>query len=367
MANFIDQNKYSTVDYSYPIDLTTSPDYGGNYAVFYINIQSASRLAKSGVGIVADAITGPNANTSNTINENAVMLSQAVTGAALGTAVKLVKDYSTAPRTADSGKLSGLNALWSTGKANWQAVVGTILELGGVAAISNVAGGFNQPVKRLRTAIALNMPSALSSNYGIRYDTADVPMGMQLASDGGKVLSEAGESFKTGTLPGQGSTTASIAAALAFKGVPEVVQKMTKTAPNPTTEQVFKSVSYRTFSFTYRFAPKSEPEAKNVRAIIQQFKYHMHPEFSDVSKYLYVYPSEFDIVYYHNGVENTNINKITSCVLSDMSVNYTGAGSGFSTFDDGMPDQIDISLTFRELVLLDKSMIQEKLSDPAQY
>jgi len=92
--------------------------------------------------------------------------------------------------------------------------------------------------------------------------------------------------------------------------------------------------------------------------IIRSFKYHMHPEFKDTTGFLYIYPSEFDIVYYKGTQENLNIHRHTSCVLTEMNVNYTPNGI-FSTFANGMPTQINITLTFKELMLLSKELIEK--------
>ena len=96
------------------------------------------------------------------------------------------------------------------------------------------------------------------------------------------------------------------------------------------------------------------------RSIIQAFKYHMHPEYKDANNFLFLYPSEFDIVYYHDGKENMKIHRHTSCVLSDLTVNYTPNGV-FNTFPDGMPTQINISMTFQELAMPTKELIAQGL------
>jgi hypothetical protein len=174
-----------------------------------------------------------------------------------------------------------------------------------------------------------------------------------------QVANAVGDMFN-GTLP-VGDTSKAIATAVGFKmsgDAAGALSKLSKLAPNPTTEMVFQSVETRTFSFNYRFAPRSEKEAENVLRIIEQFKFHMHPEFKDQTGFLYIYPSEFDIVYYSGGQENPNLHKHTSCVLINMVVNYT-PNSIFSTFDNGMPTQIELTLSFKELAKLDKQKIQE--------
>jgi hypothetical protein len=130
-------------------------------------------------------------------------------------------------------------------------------------------------------------------------------------------------------------------------------------AANPKKEQVFKNVNFREFTFDYTFSPRTPEEAANVRKIIHNFKLHMHPEYKDLNNFVFIYPSEFDIFYYQGGTENLNLHRHTSCVLKDMSVNYTPNGA-FNTFDDGMPTQINVQLAFLELAILTKAQIQDK-------
>ena len=106
----------------------------------------------------------------------------------------------------------------------------------------------------------------------------------------------------------------------------------------------------------YKFFARSADEANNINQIINAFKLHMHPEFKDAYNFLYIYPSEFDIFYYNNNVENLNLHRHTSVVLTDLDVAYTPQNV-FTAFSDGMPTQINISMTFRELALLTKDNI----------
>jgi len=86
----------------------------------------------------------------------------------------------------------------------------------------------------------------------------------------------------------------------------------------------------------------------------------MHPEFKDTNNFIYVYPSEFDVFYYQGTKENMNLHRHTSCVLQEMNVNYTPNGS-FTTFANGMPTQINVTLSFKELALLSKEKIKDGL------
>jgi hypothetical protein len=135
---------------------------------------------------------------------------------------------------------------------------------------------------------------------------------------------------------------------------------LTKAALNPRKEQLFRSVDNRRFTFEYQFAPRSSKEAQNIKRIINTFKYHMHPEYLDNSnKMAYLFPSEFDIVHMFNNKESEHMNKISTCVLAEMTVNYSPNGQ-FSTFDDGMPTQINVQMTFVELETLTKERFMKE-------
>ena len=133
-------------------------------------------------------------------------------------------------------------------------------------------------------------------------------------------------------------------------------QSMTKMKTNPFREMLFEQIDYRAFKFNYRFLPRSSGEVGNIRKIIDLFKFHMHPELS-TGNLFFIYPAEFQIVYYFKGTENTYFHKIAPSALTDLSVTYGGSG-GMSSFHDGTPTEVNVSLSFQELELLTKEKIQ---------
>jgi hypothetical protein len=227
-----------------------------------------------------------------------------------------------------------------------KAALGTAALRTGLAGVWAAQGGkFSAPTKRLKTAIALHMPTSLAIRYSANYEEIETSNTFLAAVNAAQM-----------NIPG----VTGAGSALAMKNAPhaDILSKISKTAINPSKEQIFRSVDFRTFQFSYKFAPRDETEAKYVLNIIDQFKFHMYPEFKDETGFLYIFPSEFDIVYYSGSGENTNVHKHTSCVLTEMNVNYTPNGV-FTTFNNGMPTQIEIQLTFKELALLDKKKIQD--------
>ena len=229
----------------------------------------------------------------------------------------------------------------------------------GAAVTRTEAARANRPQKRLKTAIALHIPNQLSIRYGMQWSEDDTSLLAMAAAGGEEVIKALQSGGKNSDVKGVG---ADIIANLALSKGPNAGTNSAALglAGNPKKEQVFKGVDFRTFSFDYQFFPRRAEEAANVLRIIKEFKYHMHPEFKDAGNFLYIYPSEFDISYYQNGTENLNLHKHTSCVLQELNVNYTPNGS-FTTFPNGMPTQINVTLGFRELALLTKDKVDDGL------
>lgn len=193
----------------------------------------------------------------------------------------------------------------------------------------------------------MHVPNSLSISYGVNWQEEDT-MAFQ-AADAIISTSIASAAPAVGANVALNKTPIIAAALSAASGL----------AANPKKEQIFKGVNRRSFTFKYLFSPRNAAESSNVRNIIKAFKYHMHPEYKDENNFLYIYPSEFDITYFQNAKENVNLHRHTSCVLTDMTVNYTPGAGTFSTFPDGSPTQIEVTMTFLELAVLTKELIQE--------
>lgn len=332
------KDSYEIKSHSYPIDLMDPTDiYGGNYVVFYINVAVDSKLAKT-------------ASSDQFVNETVPrdrgdLIAQNFSN----------KGLFAANTTLNAGGAVLGSALGVGGASASAALLATV----GAGAVASYAASASRAQKRLKTAIALHMPNQLQIRYGMQWsedDTGAIAMvgaaGDEImkalqSKDGGKNLAEPAQAIISNLALSKGPFAAANSAA-------------TGLAANPKKEQIFKGVDFRTFQFEYQFFPRSSDEAKNVLNIIQEFKYHMHPEFKDSNNFVYIYPSEFDIFYYQGGKENLNIHRHTSCVLTEMSVNYTPNGA-FTTFENGMPTQINVQLSFRELALLTKDKVKDGL------
>lgn len=304
-----DFNKYGVSATTYPIDLfTNTREYGDNYVVFYINVPEKSSVIQEG-------------------------------GSSYG-------------KTTDKDTQEiGSNIAKTTGEIKSGTLGGTANKLA-----SKIGAGVRD-TKRLKDSITLNIPNNLTSRYSVSWDAEDMVLA-NAALDVTNALVGKNGTQSTGIMD-KIKSAAGVGANIAMSKLPggSAFSAATGLAANPKKEQLFKSVDFRTFNFEYQFAARSEAESRNIKQIIKMFKLHMHPEFNDNAGYLFIYPSEFEIVYYKGDSENLELPRHTTCVLVDMSVNYTPQGM-YNTFDNGASTLITMNLTFKELAILTKSEIE---------
>jgi hypothetical protein len=118
----------------------------------------------------------------------------------------------------------------------------------------------------------------------------------------------------------------------------------------------------REFNYSFTFAPKNPDESEDIKKIVNLFRFHMLPELrGDAARFLTL-PSEFDIHYMFMGedgaaTENTYYHKISTCVLQNLSVDYTP--NGVKSFSNGAPTQINLSLSFKETQAMTKELVNE--------
>lgn len=266
---------------------------------------------------------------------------------------------------------------------------GAAVSLGALASLPRTA-----PPDRtmLNKAIALYMPNAPSVSYQAGWGQGDIGAGLGVVGDGlnkliagltGETIDDDGKDNKglvnkvlgrvKAGLEGLGSAfsaigNASVRAGLreADKGVlgelgsvQNAFSASTRQAFNPYRVQLFTSMGFRNFSFTYKFLPKNSTEYQEIKNIIQTFKLYMHPKKVDAGDLFIGYPAEFIIGFYHKEKENPELFKTGRSVLTNMRVTY--GDEDFVTFKElpGAPAEINLSLTFTEVELLDRATIEE--------
>ena len=232
--------------------------------------------------------------------------------------------------------------------------------------------------KRTTDSIVLYMPAQLTTNYAAGYN--DTQLGNNLGSIAGAVnqfinLAEAvgGVQAAKEAVPGVAGQIANamergmakMASGLIGGDIMGAYDKISNRAMNNFLETTFTGVGFRKFSYIWKFSPKNIKEVYTAENIIRTFKFHMLPELPKDNQFgrYYVVPSEFDIFYMFRGDENTWMNKIQTCVLQNMEVNY--GPNNYQTFrpiegrNGAPPTEIDMKLDFQETKIITKAEVLE--------
>jgi hypothetical protein len=128
---------------------------------------------------------------------------------------------------------------------------------------------------------------------------------------------------------------------------------------NPYLEVVFNGISNRTFSFTFKMIARNRKERDTIQQIIKEFKFHRSPELRYSSQYNYwKFPSEVDIQFFHKGAENKFLFKISTCAITNVTVDYTPDGT-YASHEDGAPFSASITVELMELEQLTKERINQ--------
>ena len=127
----------------------------------------------------------------------------------------------------------------------------------------------------------------------------------------------------------------------------------------PKMELMFEGIGRRNFTFSFMFIPKSEEEAQVIKDIIYKFKYHMASNYvgggSACTREM-SFPDKFDIEYMHMGKKNDYLNKIATCALTKMDVEY--GGDRYVAYEGGVPQTTKLSLSFAEFDIITKQHIE---------
>lgn len=227
---------------------------------------------------------------------------------------------------------------------------------------------FNVPrfTRRIEQSIALYMPTPLIFNTHNLYEE------ISLTKLAGKLMiGTAGVlGFATGAWA---SASKGITAASKAIGVPvgaagqalanprstvSSIAKLSGNPINPMNEIVFSSTQVRQFAFELLMAPRNEKESQSIHDIIKTLRFHASPEINtNTFGLMWIPPAEFDITFFNKGVENMKMLRINTCVLERIEVDYAPTAGTFSTFRNGHPVAVRLSMGFRELEPIHKQRV----------
>ena len=212
--------------------------------------------------------------------------------------------------------------------------------------IANVTSGgqsLSDMVKSAGTAAGSALQGAGASLMGAASDiggTAD-----KLNAAGGGVVNEM-MGFAA-TKPGIDNL---LSAAQFSLGIRALKQTMTS----------YSGPGFRSFQWSFSLKPLSLIESLQAKKITQFFKTRSMPAQSDMQfTRIYNLPDVFRIQFYSGFSESPWIDKIGHCACTDVSIAY--GGDRFTTIAGShAPLQIDLSLSFKEMELLNRQAVQNE-------
>ena len=354
--------------------------------------------------------------TTETIGENATVVAYSRSGGQAattnGTPDQVVKSISSGAKASGSyikdkanewgvDTMPGAKTITNLLNSGKMKIAGTVVE----KVIDQVGTNLLETLKinkfkRLKNTIALPMPTNVSMTSAASYK--DITTGL---------LGNALQSAAKGTMAGKkGAIVGAVANAatefaindivggLGNEGMAATVNKLRGLTVNDRREQTFEGVSTRDFTFEWMLVPQSHEESVAITDIIRQLRMHMHPEVLQTAHngFYMAIPSEFDIEFHEvyindytqtttgSGAINVNgetvptttdaqvnkmqqiasremgaVTKITTCVLTNVSVTYTPLGKWIAFDGTSEPVATHLSLSFREVEPLHRDKISK--------
>ena len=127
-----------------------------------------------------------------------------------------------------------------------------------------------------------------------------------------------------------------------------IVNTALQTTLNPNIRAVFRSVNLREHSFAFKFVPRSQAEAQEVRGIVDWFRMQLYPESTAAVggvKVAYKFPNKM-LIRMKYGTNTDLVTQYLPAHLINMTTNYNPSNMSF--YYDGEFQEIDLTLNFRE-------------------
>lgn len=201
--------------------------------------------------------------------------------------------------------------------------------------------------RRIAESIALHMP-----NGGLVYTDDNQYEGVSMTAIAGGLMGAIAKSALGPKFLGQ--KTASL-----VDGTSQAIMNASKVAGypiNPRVEVLFANRMQRQWMFEVFMAPRTESEALSMKEIIKTLRFHAAPEIG-FGGFHFTPPAEFDITFFRQGTENTNLPRINTCVLEKIDIDYAPQNGVYSTFKDGTPVAVRLSMGFREIEIVHKRRV----------
>ena len=256
---------------------------------------------------------------------------------------------------------------------------------------SSITNNFlSRSTRRITQSIAIFMPNTMVFTEENKYEDISLtafamrPLGVSLSLAAGAAAAITGSSAAAARAVRLSDPRGS------FLGQAFAINK---TPINPRIEVLFSHRPQRQFVFEFMMAPKNEKESETIKNICNTFRYHAAPEINGVTNLpsiantlisgaqtivdgvtaitggnfnlgeilassTLIPPAEFDIAFYKDGEKNPHLPNMNTCAIERIEVDYSPTGV-YSTFSNGYPVAVRLSIAFREIEVLHKLRIAQ--------
>ena len=201
-------------------------------------------------------------------------------------------------------------------------------------------------------SIALPLPdgSGLVDNTSVRWDSQDLgPIGSAYDAIASKYNGEEKAALGDAAV----LTGSEIVKSLGPEAA-SLASSASGLAMNPSTSMIFSGIDFRSFSFTWTFAPKNVAENSTLLAIINYLKSKQLPSFTSGSNVIFNYPQLVKPQIYpstaFNAFGGDVKNQFQWCVIKSVNVSYSPQGDSPSFYTKSMsPAFIRLQLDIQEM------------------
>jgi len=236
------------------------------------------------------------------------------------------------------------------------------------------SGVLNQGFKTTNETVALPIPTGLQTAYSNSWDQQDIGLGKSVIGDAiGRAVGPAGryqESSEKGIIgalqasllsAGMEASWETIAIGATGSLLGAAGQRAHGSALFSNVYMNYGGPAFRSFSFNFSMKALSEAHSRMIDRIVKFFKLNAMPDTKQNQHWrLYDLPKVFRPTFHMAGsaAEHPWIPKISHCALTDINVTY--GGDKYNEFaGSGAPVQVDMTLSFKEVGLVDKQAIEE--------
>jgi hypothetical protein len=133
----------------------------------------------------------------------------------------------------------------------------------------------------------------------------------------------------------------------------ELLSRNTGAVINENVELLFRGATLRDdITFQFELVPRDDKESQEIRNMILFLKKEMSPRKGTTSGsgggLFLTAPSVFKIQYMSGKKTHSYLNRFKMCALANLSLNFT-ASNTYTTYSDGTPVHMQLTLTFKEL------------------